>query len=107
MSSASSITILVPVLNEENYVRRAIASLVPKNSGLDYELIVIDGGSTDRTRQIVDEMSATNPRIRLIANAARVQAAAINRGVSIARPDSRIIIRADCHAEYPQGFVDG
>jgi succinoglycan biosynthesis protein ExoA len=107
MSSASSVTILVPVLNEETYIRRAVATLVPVDSELDYELIVVDGGSTDGTRQIIDEMSTANPRIRLISNAARIQSAAVNSGASVARADSRVIIRADCHAEYPPGFVDG
>src|SRR5215468_2219567 len=105
MSSASSVTILVPVLNEENYVRRAITTLVPTDSELDYELIIVDGGSTDRTRQIIDEIIMTNSRIRLLSNAARVQSAAVNTGATVAKPDSRIIIRADCHAEYPPGFV--
>jgi len=107
MSFASSVTILVPVLNEENYVRRAITTLVPTDSELDYELIIVDGGSTDRTRQIIDEIIMTNSRIRLLSNAARVQSAAVNTGATVAKPDSRIIIRADCHAEYPPGFVDG
>jgi succinoglycan biosynthesis protein ExoA len=95
------------VLNEENYVRRAIASLVPADENLDYELIVIDGGSTDCTRQIIEEMGAVNRRIRLASNAGRFQAAAVNRGASIAKPESDIIVRTDCHAEYPPGFVNG
>jgi succinoglycan biosynthesis protein ExoA len=90
--SRSSITILVPVLNEENYVRRAVASLVPADENLDYELIMMDGGSTDCTRQIIEEMGAVNRRIRLASNAGRFQAAAVNRGASIAKPESDIIV---------------
>jgi len=107
MSSASSVTILVPALNEENYIRHAINSLIPTNKNLDYELIVVDGGSTDRTCQIAQEMSAANPRIQVASNSARFQAAAVNTGVRIAKPESDTIIRADCHAEYPPGFVGG
>jgi succinoglycan biosynthesis protein ExoA len=105
MSLGSPVTILVPALNEENNVRRAINSLVPADDTLDYELIVLDGGSTDRTRQIIAEISATNRRIRLAFNAARFQAAALNIGANIAKPKSSILIRADCHAEYPPNFV--
>lgn len=105
MPSEPSVTIIVPTLNEEKYIRDAIASLVPKNGTLDYELIVLDGGSTDRTSPIVEEMAAANPRIRLETNPARLQSAAVNRGAKIARPESRIIVRADSHAQYPPDFA--
>ena len=105
MPFAPSVTILMPALNEEEYIRRAIASLLPQDDDLDYELIVLDGGSTDRTRRIVQELAAANPRIRLVPNGARIQSAAINKGASIAGIGSGIIVRADCHAEYPPGFV--
>jgi succinoglycan biosynthesis protein ExoA len=107
MPSEPSVTLIVPTLNEENYIRHAIGSLIPASESLDYELIVLDGGSTDRTSLIVKEMAALNPRIRLEPNPARYQSAAVNRGAKIAKPESNIIIRADSHAEYPPGFVVG
>jgi succinoglycan biosynthesis protein ExoA len=107
MPSEPSVTIIVPTLNEEKYIREAINSLVPAGDGLDYELIVLDGGSTDHTRLIVKEMAVSNPRIRLETNPARYQTAAVNRGAKIARHESTIIIRADSHAEYPFDFVSG
>ncbi len=105
MPSEPSVTIIVPTLNEEKYIQNAVASLVPKSGTLDYELIVLDGGSTDRTLSIVEEMAAANPRIRLETNPARYQSAAVNRGAKIAKPESNIIVRADSHAEYPRDFV--
>ena len=107
MPSEPSVTIIVPVLNEEKYIRSAIASLVPTNNTLDYELIVLDGGSTDRTLGIVKEMAASNSRIRLEPNPARYQSAAVNSGAKIAKAGSSIIVRADSHAEYPPDFVVG
>jgi succinoglycan biosynthesis protein ExoA len=107
MPSEQSVSIIVPALNEEKYIRDAITSLIPADESVDYELIVLDGGSTDRTPLIVNEMARLNPRIRLEPNPARYQSAAINRGAKIAKPESSIIIRADSHAEYPPGFVAG
>lgn len=107
MASEPSVSIIVPTLNEENYIRDAITSLIPQGDGQDYELIVLDGGSTDRTRAIVNEMAAINRRIRLETNPARYQSAAINLGAKMARPESDIIVRADSHAEYPPDFVAG
>ena len=68
---------------------------------------MLDGGSTDQTKAVVEQMAARNPRIRLESNPARYQSAAVNRGAIIARPESEIIVRADSHAEYPPGFVAG
>jgi succinoglycan biosynthesis protein ExoA len=107
MPSEPSVTIIVPTLNEERYIREAIGSLIPAAEDLDYELIVLDGGSTDRTSSIVGEMAAANSRIRLEMNPARYQSAAVNRGAALAKPESGIIIRADSHAQYPPGFVVG
>jgi succinoglycan biosynthesis protein ExoA len=104
MSISASVSILMPVLNEEAYVRQAITSLLPQ-AELDYELLVLDGGSTDQTRQIVQEMSASNPRIRLINNDARIQSAGLNKGAALAKDGSAILVRADCHASYPPQFV--
>ena len=39
---SASVTVLMPALNEEEYVRGAIASLIPRDSDVDYELIVLD-----------------------------------------------------------------
>lgn len=105
MASEPSVSIIVPTLNEENYIRDALGSLIPAGDWPDYELIVLDGGSTDRTRAIVEEMAAINRRIRLETNPARYQSAAINLGAKMARPESDIVIRADSHAEYPPDFV--
>jgi succinoglycan biosynthesis protein ExoA len=105
MPAEPAVTIIVPTLNEGKYIREAINSLTPASESVDYELIVLDGGSTDHTLLIVKEMGAFNPRIRLEANPGRYQSAAVNRGAKIARPESSIIIRADSHAEYPPGFV--
>ncbi len=107
MSSKFSVTIIVPVLNEQEYLKRAITSLVPQDQDdeIDYELLVLDGGSTDRSRQIAHELALANPRIRVMTNEGRLQSAAINKGVKAAMPGSEIIIRADCHSEYPMGFA--
>jgi succinoglycan biosynthesis protein ExoA len=104
--SEAFVSIAMPALNEEHYVAQAIASVLPRSSEIDYELLVVDGGSTDRTCAIVREMAACNPRIRLISNNRRVQAAAVNLAAAMANPRARYFVRADCHARYPDGFVE-
>jgi succinoglycan biosynthesis protein ExoA len=103
--SAAVVTIVMPALNEEDHIAAAIASILPADPGLAYELFVVDGGSRDRTGEIVTEIAGANGRIRLLHNDKRIQSAAVNLGAREAHPQSRHLVRADCHARYPAGFV--
>src|SRR5579872_7162043 len=47
------VSIIMPVLNGERYIRQSIESIAAQTYR-DYELVVIDDGSTDRTREIVE-----------------------------------------------------
>ncbi|MBS0250880.1 MAG: glycosyltransferase family 2 protein [Proteobacteria bacterium] len=96
----------MPALNEERYIADAIASILPSTSAFDYELLVMDGGSTDETGRIVREISAHNPRVKLIRNPRRTQSAAMNIAADICDPKTTILLRADCHALYPPRFVE-
>lgn len=98
------ISIVMPALNEERYIGDAIKSVSPE-TGVDYELLVLDGGSTDRTRAIVQGLAEQNRRIRLITNERRTQAAAMNLAAAMADPRSRVLVRADCHCAYPAGYI--
>ena len=95
----------MPALNEERYVSAAIASIMPSPHELEFELLVIDGGSTDRTREIVQAAAASDSRVRLVSNEKRIQAAAVNLGARLADVRARYLVRADCHMSYPEGFV--
>lgn len=59
---SAQITIIMPAYNVEQYVRRAIQS-IQKQSFEDWELLVVDDGSRDRTGDIVDKMAARDIRI--------------------------------------------
>ena len=100
------VSIALPALNEEAYIAAAVSSVLPSTDDFDFEVLVMDGGSRDRTCELVRQMARDNPRIRLVHNEKRLQSAAINLAARIAHPDSTIILRADCHATYPAGFVE-
>src|SRR5262245_27179584 len=100
------VSIVMPALNEAHYISRAVASIVPRSVHFPCEVIVVDGGSQDATCEIIKEMAATDPRIRLLKNKRRIQAAGVNLGARRAAPGARYLLRADCHAQYPEGFVE-
>lgn len=99
------LTIAMPTLNEEKYIRHALSSIIRQVEGLPAEILVLDGGSTDATRQIVREMAQAHPCVRLVENPKRLQSAALNLAASLASPRSSILLRADAHAAYPEHFV--
>jgi glycosyltransferase involved in cell wall biosynthesis len=66
-------SVFYPMWNEEDYIeraltfgRRACEDLVASGEILDYELIVIDDKSTDRTGEIADRMASEDPHVRVI-----------------------------------------
>ena len=100
------VSIVMPALNEERYISAAIQSVIPRSDAIAYELLVMDGGSIDGTRRLVEEIASHNPRIQLRENPRRIQSAAINIAAEICDPRSTVIVRADCHAVYPPDFVE-
>jgi succinoglycan biosynthesis protein ExoA len=100
------VSIVMPALNEEHYIETAIRSVTPATDALDYEILVMDGGSADRTAAIVTAMSAQDPRIKLLANPRRVQSAAMNIAAREADARAGYLLRADCHADYPPGLAE-
>ena len=80
------LSIIIPVLNEERTIAGTIAHLGPVEP---YEIIAVDGGSTDRTAEIVRDGPA-----RLVA-AARGRAAQMNQGARHAGGDVLLFLHAD------------
>ncbi len=87
------ISIVVPVYNDEAYLSRAIESIVGQVEK-EIEIIIVDDGSTDKSRSIAERYSASDKRIRVIHKERGGQSSARLVGVSIAK------------GEYI-GFVDG
>src|SRR3954466_941247 len=53
-SAAPRLSVLMPVYNEVDTVERAIAAVVDADVGVDKELVVVDDGSTDGTRELLE-----------------------------------------------------
>lgn len=105
MSTKTHLSIIVPTLNEERYVSQTIRDLTQGLDRFEYEIMIVDGGSRDRTIEIVKSLAEEDSRIKLIHNEKRIQSAAFNLAAQLADPRSDVLIRADCHAQYPDNFV--
>ena len=61
------VSVIMPACNSENYIAEAITSVL-EQTVKNLELIVIDDGSTDGTRNIVEAFVRKDPRVRLVVN---------------------------------------
>ncbi|MBY3150868.1 glycosyltransferase family 2 protein [Rhizobium laguerreae] len=103
------VTVVIPVLDEERFIVTLLESLGCLGGNKcfpgPHEVIVADGGSTDRTLDILAEISL-DAGIRVIDNPGRIQSAGVNLAASQANPASKYLIRVDAHALYDTGFVE-
>ena len=83
-----------------------VSGLAAEADRVDLKIIVADGGSSDQTRAIVQRLMRSNPRIALMDNPGRIQAAGINAAVRHYGRSARFIIRADAHASYPKRYCE-
>jgi glycosyltransferase involved in cell wall biosynthesis len=90
------VSVVLPVRNAAATIARAIAS-VRAQTFSDWELIVVDDGSTDGTREIVRALARGEPRMRLIEQGHAGVAAASNAGVAAARGE--FVARMDADDE--------
>lgn len=77
-----SLSIIVPVYNVEKYLRRCIDYIL-NQTFKDFELILVDDGSTDRCGEICDEYEILDKRIKVIHKPNRGLSSARNAGIDI------------------------
>ncbi|MEO9971490.1 MAG: glycosyltransferase family 2 protein [Hyphomonadaceae bacterium] len=101
-----AILVAIPTLNEEAHIETCIRSLLRGDDRLtDIKVVVADGGSSDRTVEIVNALSAEFPNLSVVDNPKRLQSAAINKVAANATDKIKHLIRCDAHSIYPPGFV--
>lgn len=95
-----AISVILPVRNAVTTIGRAVAS-VQAQTARDWELVVIDDGSNDGTREWLQGAARSDSRIRLLGQPAHGLVPALNAGLAAARGE--LIARMDgddaCHPE--------
>lgn len=99
------VAVVIPTLNEAARIGDLLDQVARQPASLVCDILVADGRSGDATRAIVEARARRDPRIRLVDNPDRLQAAGINRAVALADPAADTIVRIDAHAHYPDDYI--
>jgi glycosyltransferase involved in cell wall biosynthesis len=98
------VSIVIPCRNEERYIDRCLDSILASDYPQDQlEILVADGCSSDRTREILTRYGAAYPSVILLDNPRGTTPVALNVGIRAASGD--IIIRMDAHVLYPPDYI--
>lgn len=100
-------SVIMPVYNQAAYVTEAVESVIAQDFS-DWQLVIVDDGSTDGSGEIVDRLAQQDPRIVVVHQANAGPAAARNRAISIAAGtwltflDSDDLYRPETLANYAE-----
>jgi glycosyltransferase involved in cell wall biosynthesis len=104
MNSLPRVTVIMPVFNEERFIEHCLKAVLDQDYPPEsMEVIVADGRSTDRTREIVESLRAAHSNLRLIDNPERIVSTGLNHALACAQGE--IVVRFDGHCEYPKDYV--
>ena len=99
-----NISLVLPIRNEERYIEACVESIFRQDYPADkMEVIFVDGCSEDRTVELLHNLQARYPQIRVLNNPDRTVPYAMNIGIR--NSTTEIIVRLDVHAEYMPDYV--
>ena len=97
------VSVLIPVLNEIEQIEETAGRMRGQDFEGGIEFLFIDGGSSDGTRELIDELARADGRVRRLDNPASHIPAALNIGLRHAA--GRYVARMDAHTHYPPDYL--
>jgi glycosyltransferase involved in cell wall biosynthesis len=98
------VSVVMPIRNEAAFIAESLGAVLVQDYPADrMEVIVVDGCSTDGTPEILERYRATDSRLVVLSNPARIVPSALNIGIRHARGD--IVVRVDGHTVIGLDYV--
>lgn len=101
--TSSAVSVILPVLNEEDYLAHAVESILQQDFTGEIEVVLAIGPSHDRTMQIAVELAKKDQRVKIVENPTGRTAAGLN--LAIKNSINPIIVRVDGHANIPKDYI--
>ena len=101
--NSSAVSVILPVLNEEDYLAHAVRAILEQDFKGSIEVILAIGPSKDRTLEIAKELAKNDLRIKIVDNPTGRTAAGLN--LAIKNSQNPIIVRVDGHANIPRNYI--
>lgn len=98
-----SISVILPVLNEEAHLNDAVHSILSQDYQGKIEVILAVGPSRDRTQEIAQSISDRDSRVVLVDNPTGRTAAGLN--LALNKSQSPVVVRVDGHAQIPNDYL--
>lgn len=93
----------MPVLNEEDYLREAVSSILNQSYEGPKEIILALGPSDDNTVEVAEKLAAEDSRVKLVHNPLGRTPIALN--LAIKASSNPVVIRVDAHSELAPGYT--
>ncbi len=98
-----AVSVVIPCLNESHHIERTVRSLLD-GTVPQVEVLVVDGGSSDGTVEVLHQLSVEDPRLVLLHNPRRITPISLNIGIQAARGEYIAILGA--HSEPAPDWVE-
>ena len=99
-----SVTVAIPLYNEEKHVDRLLSTFLHSSYPNIVEVLIADGGSVDKTRELIRKWAEKDSRVVLIENPNKYQSFGLNEMIKKAKGD--VFLRADGHCLYANDYVE-
>ena len=102
-TSFPSVTVIMPVRNEQAHLAGAVESVLSQNYPGNLEITLAIGPSIDQTFIVAKELAAKYPNIKLIENPKGLTTSGLNLAIALSTSD--VIIRVDAHSELSPNYI--
>ena len=99
-----SISIVITTYNEIENIEAVVNSFLSSKYPNLLEIVVVDGKSTDGTRDRLQELAYNYPQVKVVENPQRIQSVALN--IALQACQGEFFVRADAHCEYAPDYIE-
>lgn len=97
------VSVILPILNEENYLKDSVLSILSQDYKGEFQVVLAVGPSRDKTREIADQLHQEDPRVLVVDNPSGRTAAGLNAALKVS--EGSVIVRVDGHSQIPRSYI--